>query len=220
MKKLLLSLALVFGMVATASAEGIGLGGKAAFILSTWKGDDCGAAPWGAGFNAGVAGKIGINQMISVTPEAGISLRRVADDEVTFSTWNIEVPVLARINVMPMLYLEAGIYLGIHLADDFDVDEPAFDDDWGDDWDDDDWALDDDDWDLDEPTNGGMGDYNTIDFGLVFGVGYSIMPNLDAYFRAQIGLTNLFEEVDVILYTLEFDIQHMNLAWGVTYWFM
>lgn len=212
MKKLLLSLALVLGLVATASAEGFNVGGTAAFALNTMKGDDAEDAPWSAGFKAGVAGKYSINEMIAINPELEVALRRVSDDEVTFTSWNIEVPVLARINVLPTLFLNAGIYLGIHLADDFE-DELAEDlDDYYDDLDDD--------WGLEEPANGGAGDYNTIDFGLMFGVGYTIIPNLDAYFRVQIGLTNLFEEVDVLFYSYEFDGQHMALAWGVTYWFM
>ena len=72
MKRLFLTLALVFGLVATAAAQ-INIGGRLGATMSTFRGDDADDAPWGVGFNAGVAAKYGVNQMISVAPELGIA---------------------------------------------------------------------------------------------------------------------------------------------------
>ena len=127
MKKLFLSLALVFGMVATAAAQ-VNVGGRLAATMSTFKGDDTEEIDfWGVGFNAGVAAKYNINEMIAIVPELGVDFRRVAGDEVTFSFWVLEIPVLARISPMPNLYVELGPTIGFNLSNDTDYDVPEAD---------------------------------------------------------------------------------------------
>jgi len=219
MKKLFLSLALVFGMVATAAAQ-VNVGGRVAGTMSTFKGDASDGAPWGVGFNAGVAAKYGINEMIAVAPEVGIDFRRVADDESTISFWVLNIPVLARISPVAGLYVEAGPTIGFILSSDVSVDEPSVDEeDMGD------FDMSGVSFDMDmeaDSGEGAMGDKtNTLEFGLAFGVGYSVMPNLDVNFRFAMGLTNVYEDIDLgPLGSFEIDMQNMQMSLGVTYWFM
>ena len=124
MKKIFLSLALVFGMVATAAAQ-VNMGARVAGTMSTFKGDDSEDIDfWGVGFNAGVAAKYKLGEMLAVAPELGVDFRRVADDEVTFSFWVLEIPVMVRVNAMPNLYIEGGPTFGFILSNDTDYDVP------------------------------------------------------------------------------------------------
>ena len=170
MKKLLLTLALVFGMVATASAE-INLGGRAAINFGTLTGD-AEDAPWGFGFNAGLASKFGINDMFAVAPEVGINLHRSSDAVSTWSTWSIDIPVLARINVMPALYLELGPQFSILLSSVCETD----------------MIITTVEWDF-----GDMEILNTLEIGLAAGVGYTVKPNLDVNFRMNLGFTSIID---------------------------
>ncbi len=188
--------------------------------MSTFKGDDSDDAPWGVGFNAGVAAKYNVNEMIAVVPEVGIDFRRIADDEATASFWVLNIPVLARISPVANLYVEAGPTIGFILSNDVEYDEPSFDDaDFGG-YNLSDYGIDLDDM-LDDAGSSGAGeDANTFEFGLAFGLGYSVLPNLDVNFRFAIGLTNLYEDVKTEDYTFESDLQNMQLSIGATYWFM
>ncbi|SHL53964.1 Outer membrane protein beta-barrel domain-containing protein [Fibrobacter sp. UWOV1] len=219
MKKLSLIVAAV--MLATGlSFAQVHVGGRVAGTMSTFKGDDSDDAPWGVGFNAGVAAKYNVNEMIAVVPEVGIDFRRIADDEATASFWVLNIPVLARISPVANLYVEAGPTIGFILSNDVEYDEPSFDDaDFGG-YNLSDYGIDLDDM-LDDAGSSGAGeDANTFEFGLAFGLGYSVLPNLDVNFRFAIGLTNLYEDVKTEDYTFESDLQNMQLSIGATYWFM
>ncbi|MBO6075560.1 MAG: PorT family protein [Fibrobacter sp.] len=218
MKKLSLIVAAV--MLATGlSFAQVHVGGRVAGTMSTFKGDDSDDAPWGVGFNAGVAAKYNVNEMIAVVPEVGIDFRRIADDEATASFWVLNIPVLARISPVANLYVEAGPTIGFILSNDVEYDEPSFDDaDFGG-YNLSDYGIDLDDM-LDDAGSSGAGeDANTFEFGLAFGLGYSVLPNLDVNFRFAIGLTNLYEDVKTEDYTFESDLQNMQLSIGATYWF-
>ena len=210
MKRLFLTLALVFGLVATAAAQ-INIGGRLGATMSTFRGDDSDDAPWGVGFNAGVAAKYGVNQMISIAPELGIDFRRVADDDATFSAWVLQIPVMVRVNVMPQLYLEAGPSLGFILSSDYDYDAPKAEE-----------GVEDVFGEITAKMTGPMfGDTKTFELGLDFGVGYTVIPNLDVNFRVAMGLTDLFEDCDLGPFgTYEVDAQHLQVSLGATYWFM
>lgn len=219
MKKLSLIVAAV--MLATGlSFAQVHVGGRVAGTMSTFKGDDSDDAPWGVGFNAGVAAKYNVNEMIAVVPEVGIDFRRIADDEATASFWVLNIPVLARISPVANLYVEAGPTIGFILSNDVEYDEPSFDDaDFGG-YNLSDYGIDLDDM-LDDAGSSGAGeDANTFEFGLAFGLGYSVLPNLDVNFRFAIGLTNLYEDVKTEDYTFESDLQNMQVSIGATYWFM
>lgn len=214
MKKIFLSLALVFGMIATAAAQ-VNVGARVAGTMSTFKGDDSEDIDfWGVGFNAGVAAKYKLGEMLAVAPELGVDFRRVADDEVTFSFWVLEIPVMVRVNAMPNLYIEGGPTFGFILSNDTDYDVPELEG-----------------FDLDDAVEGMVdaddiggamfpNKTNTFEMGLALGVGYTVIPNLDVNFRFAMGFTNIFEDVSYGGYTNDIDIQNLQLSIGATYWFM
>lgn len=180
----------------------INVGGRAALNFSTLYGDGADEidVPWGLGFAAGIAGKISVNDMIAVVPEVEVDLRRQSEDETTWSTWAIEIPILARINVMPQLFLEIGPQIGILLSSELERDYGA----------------------ASETLKLGSDEIdalNTIEFAIDAGVGYSVMPKLDLNFRFALGLTSI---VDGKKLFVEDDLacKHMQIQVGATYWFM
>lgn len=224
MKKLLLTLALVFGMVATASAQ-INLGGRAAINFGTVWGDDTEDVPWGFGFNAGLAGKFAINDMFAVAPEVAIDLRRASDALITWSTWAIDIPVLLRVSLTPQIYAEVGPQFAILLSSEEEIDA------------------------IISTETVDLGDVlNTIEIGLAAGVGYTVMPNLDVNFRLALGFTSIiddsgsedfdeedFEDADAYASydigdamtaemsntsSMSANVKNLQFQVGVTYWFM
>ena len=234
MKKIILLAAAVL-MAASASFAQFNLGGRAAINFGTVWGDNTEDVPWGFGFNAGLATKIGINDMFAVAPEVTIDLRRSSDAVITWSTWAIDIPVLARINPMPALYLEVGPQFAIILSSEAEMD----------------YIL--------GTTTINYGDadiLNTFEIGLAAGAGYSITPNLDVNFRLALGFTSIlddsknddFEEADMEAADADADdfaaafnsfddmmnsslednsasaaggkVKNLQFQVGVTYWFM
>ena len=234
MKKIILLAAAVL-MAASASFAQFNLGGRAAINFGTVWGDNTEDVPWGFGFNAGLATKIGINDMFAVAPEVTIDLRRSSDAVITWSTWAIDIPVLARINLMPALYLEVGPQFAIILSSEAEMD----------------YLL--------GTTTINYGDadiLNTFEIGLAAGAGYSITPNLDVNFRLALGFTSIlddsknddFEEADMGAADADADdfaaafnsfddmmnsslednsasaaggkVKNLQFQVGVTYWFM
>ena len=234
MKKIILLAAAVL-MAASASFAQFNLGGRAAINFGTVWGDNTEDVPWGFGFNAGLATKIGINDMFAVAPEVTIDLRRSSDAVITWSTWAIDIPVLARINLMPTLFVEVGPQIGIILSSEAEMD----------------YIL--------GTTTINYGDadiLNTFEIGLAAGAGYSITPNLDVNFRLALGFTSIlddsknddFEEADMEAADADADdfaaafnsfddmmnsslednsasaaggkVKNLQFQVGVTYWFM
>ena len=234
MKKIILLAAAVL-TAASASFAQFNLGGRAAINFGTVWGDNTEDVPWGFGFNAGLATKIGINDMFAVAPEVTIDLRRSSDAVITWSTWAIDIPVLARINLMPALYLEVGPQFAIILSSEAEMD----------------YIL--------GTTTINYGDadiLNTFEIGLAAGAGYSITPNLDVNFRLALGFTSIlddsknddFEEADMGAADADADdfaaafnsfddmmnsslednsasaaggkVKNLQFQVGVTYWFM
>ncbi|MBO7414518.1 MAG: PorT family protein [Fibrobacter sp.] len=199
MKKLFFLVAVMLFAASSAFAQ-FSLGGHAAVNYSTMWGDETDDVPWGLGFNAGVATKISLG-LFAVAPEVDVGLRRQSDDDVTWSTWAIEIPILARINVLPILFIEAGPQLAFLLSSeveqDFGMGKVTVD--YGDDKID---AL------------------NTFEFGLAAGVGATVIPNLDVNFRAVFGLTSVIDSKKVFPEADEQSIKNMQFQLGATYWFM
>ena len=196
MNKLYLVLAAVLLATGLSFAQ-VNVGGHAAVNFSTLWGDAADDAPWGLGFAAGVAAKVPVNPMISVVPEVDIDLRRQSDDDVTWSTWALEIPILARINAAPQIFIEVGPQLGFLLSSEVEHDFGA------------------------TTTTTDLGDakvLNTFEFGIDVGAGYAVMPNLDVNFRFALGLTSI---VDGKKYIGSDDpAKNMQLQLGATYWFM
>lgn len=207
MNRILKTFAVVAAAATLSFAGGFNLGGHAAGTFGTWWGDDSDDAPWGLGFNAGLAGKIAINDMFSVAPEVDIALRRISDDDVTFREWALEIPVMARINVLSQLYLELGPTFAFNLSSEAEED------------------IEEDGYSYSATLD--MDDYtNTFEFGLAVGAGYTVIPNLDINFRFALGLTSIIDEVKDYddytgeSYSYEQDVKNMQLMIGATYWFL
>lgn len=201
MKKISLIFAAVLLATGLSFAQ-ISVGGHAAVNFSTLYGDGADEmdVPWGLGFAAGVAGKIAVNEMIGIVPEIDIDLRRQSDDDATWSTWALEIPILARINVMPQLFLEVGPQIAFLLSSELEEDYGAGT-----------VTLDLGDSDVDA--------LNTFEFALAAGVGYSVMPKLDVNFRFALGLTSIVDGKKLWV-TDDLACKHMQLQVGATYWFM
>ena len=181
-----------------ASAQ-VQVGGHAAVNFSTLWGD--GAAekeiPWSLGLTAGAAAKVAVNEKVSVVPELDIDWRRQKNDEYTWNTWAIELPVLARYNVMPQMYFEAGPRLALLLSSELQQDLDNL---------------------IVETTNFGKNDaLNRFEVGIDVGVGYSVTPNLDIDIRYGVGLTSIIDGKKFEAEDQSF--KNMQIQVGAIYWF-
>ena len=189
-KKILLAAVLA----ATASFAQINFGVHAGVDMNTMWGDDVDDdAATGIGFQAGAALKVSLPLLpITIAPEVLIDMRNLdIAKNVTWTEWALDIPVLVRFSLLPILYLEAGPELAINLsvsAEDDDGNERKFDDDA----------------------------FNTMEFDVVFGVGTGIVPLVDIDFRVILGMTNFFEDPDL---GDPWDFANMQFALGATYWF-
>ena len=196
MKKLYLVLAAVLLATGLSFAQ-VNVGGHAAVNFSSLYGDDTDDIPWGLGFAAGIAAKAAITPMISVVPEVDIDLRRQSDDDVSWSTWALEIPILARISPMPLLYVEVGPQLAFLLSSEQEQDYGA------------------------GSVTYNLGKakvLNTFEFGLAAGVGYTVIPNLDVNFRTAFGLTSIADGKK--WFGEDKSIKNIQFQVGATYWFM
>ena len=215
MKKIILLVAAVL-MAASTSFAQFALGGRGAINFGTVYGDDTSDIPWGFGFNAGLATKIAINDMFAIAPEATIDLRRASDAIISWSTWAIDIPVLARINVMPQLFLEVGPQISILLSSEEESDLFGI---------------------SKETINFGDAEMlNTIEFSVAAGVGYAVAENLDVNFRMVLGLTSMLDDGEDVKVETEGlaalqepedsmsmetgSVKTLQFQVGVTYWFM
>ena len=215
MKKFILLVAAVL-MAASTSFAQFALGGRGAINFGTVYGDDTSDIPWGFGFNAGLATKIAINDMFAIAPEATIDLRRASDAIISWSTWAIDIPVLARINVMPQLFLEVGPQISILLSSEEESDLFGI---------------------SKETINFGDAEMlNTIEFSVAAGVGYAVAENLDVNFRMVLGLTSMLDDGEDVKVETEGlaalqesedsmsmetgSVKTLQFQVGVTYWFM
>lgn len=183
-------------VAATASFAQINFGARAALDMNTLWGDDADDASSGIGFQAGVGMKISLPLLpITVAPEVLIDMRNYdVSENVTTTEWAIDIPVMVRFSLLPILYLEAGPMLDINLsvsAEDDDGNEVKYDDDY----------------------------FNTLGFGLAFGVGTGIVPLVDIDFRVNLGLTNVIADQKFMGETVEVNASNMQFIIGATYWF-
>ena len=193
-KKILLAAVLA----ATASFAQINLGVHAGVDMNTMWGDDVDDdAATGIGFNAGVGMKISLPLLpITVAPEVLIDMRNLdIAKNLTWTEWALDIPVLVRFSLLPILYVEAGPQLAMNLSvsvEDDDGNEKEYPDDA----------------------------FNTMEFDVVFGVGTGIVPFVDIDFRVILGLTKIYSDYEVGNLTVKAkDASNMQFALGATYWF-
>lgn len=214
-KKLLVAAACAASI---ASAQNIQFGARAALNLTDWMSSEAATAGgMSVGFNAGAAAKIALSEKASIAPEVTLDLRRVGDDFISYTAWAIDIPVLFHYTPVMNLFVEAGPQIALVLSGSWDISSNGL---FDDDWDDDDWD-DDDDWGwYDAAGIDQLYKKNTLEVGLVFGVGYDVTPNIDVGFRYIIGLTNVFDDMDLGPFgSVEIDIQNYQMQFGVNYWF-
>lgn len=181
-------------MVAGISFAQLDYGIHGAANMSTFYGDDVGDAATGVGFSAGLAAKFAI-PMVAIVPEVLIDMRNMSREygnyETTLTEWALEIPVMVRVSVLPILFLEAGPTFAFNLSvseEDSDGNEIEYDDDA----------------------------FNTFEFGVAFGLGTGLIPFLDIDFRVNMGITNWMADPKIGEAP---DASNLQFALGATYWF-
>lgn len=209
-----LSKIILFSFFMTASsfaADGISIGGRASLNYNMLWGEEALKENNGFGFNAGGALLYQINPMIAINPEITFAYRTTSFDlfqngfetsstsNISLTFLNLDIPVLARIQVIQPMYFEIGPQLSLNLnATYFTKLEKNG---------------------LTLESEGDLKDASLIEIGLVFGVGkkLDIGTGLDVNFRFMLGLTEAFEE-STSFTKISGKIMMFHL--GATYWFI
>ena len=134
---------------------------------------------------------------ITVAPEVLIDMRNFdVSDKVVMTEWALDIPVLVRFSLLPILYIEAGPEIAFNLST---------------------TAEDDDGHEITEKQLEAIfPDFNSFEFDIVFGVGTGIVPFVDIDFRVILGMTSFFDDPEI---GDPLDISNMQFALGATYWF-
>ena len=193
------------------------IGGRAAVNYGTAYGSDADNANAAAGFNVGVAAKITALPLITIIPGMEIDLRRInvkenyTDDYSNFSDdnmlsiWYLDIPVVARYNIIPLIYVDAGLAFGFNVSSNMHVEEVESNERHG--------VVDivKEDVDYSKLTK-------SLDVGFIVGAGVSVLPSmLDVDFRLVVGLNSFMDQSDE---GLDITIKHVRMQLGVTYWFL
>jgi len=188
---------MVLAMLATTSfAQNVG--GHLALNFGTTIGEYNEDVSWGLGVNAGVAAKFTLIPMLDLAPEIDFEMRRASDDDVTWTTMAINIPVLLRVNVMPQLFLEVGPTVAFLLSSEMETEVTELGD----------VATVSMDLGSDE-----IDVLETFELGLAAGAGFTVMPKLDLNFRVAMGLTSLVSD--------DFgEAKNLQLQLGGTFWFL
>lgn len=182
-------------VAATASFAQINFGVHAGVDMNTLWGDDAEDFGTSVGFNAGVGMKISLPLLpITLAPEVLIDMRNFSiersGEDLGVTTWALDIPVLVRFSLLPILYLEGGPQFAFNLSTDSEKVGGTTIADWM--------------------------DFNTFEFDLVFGVGTGIVPLVDIDFRVVLGMTNFLADPEI---GDPLDVSNMQFMLGATYWF-
>lgn len=194
----------VVAIAATASFAQFNVGGRVAFNFGTVWGDDAGDdVPWGAGVQAGVAGKMAINEMLSFAPELEFGLRRASDDVTTWTAMVIDIPLMLRVSANEKIYAEVGPTLAFLLSGEIEEDLGFY---------------------TSTMNMGDLDGLNVVEVGIAAGLGFHVMPNLDVSARFALGLTSMVDlevEDEIGSASVAMDsFKNMQISVGATYWFM
>lgn len=184
-------------MVASFSFAQLNFGAHAALNMSNFWGDDVNEPEMGVGFSAGLGMKLSFPLLpITLAPEVLIDMRNVdAGGDLTITEWALDIPVLVRLSLLPILYLEAGPVVALNLSSTAEADGVEVD--------------------LDK-----LGiETNTLELGVAFGIGTGIVPFVDIDFRVNLGLTSWAGVDSGLNSTEDMDMQTLQFALGATYWF-
>lgn len=203
LKKILL----VAFVAATASFAQINFGARVGADLNTLWGDDAEDFGTSVGFNAGLGVKISLPLLpITLAPEVLIDMRNFtlerAGEDLGVTTWALDIPVMVRFSLLPILYIEGGPQFAFNLSTSSDKVTPLETkllkvetsiEDWY--------------------------EFNTFEFDLVFGVGTGIVPFVDIDFRVVLGMSNFISEEKGVNGSVALDAANLQFMLGATYWF-
>ena len=184
LKKIILA-ALIVTSAAFAQVQ-IKVGGRAAFNYGTIWGNNTDIAKWGPGFSAGVSAKKDMTPLVTLVSGLEVDLRKISVDPVlyeeqSFSFWYIDLPLMARFNVTPQFFADAGLNFGFNFIASEKVKT----------------ALGTENNDIDAPT---------VALDLIAGAGFAVIPNLDVNLRILFGFTNMSEDEDFDSKNLRFQL--------------
>lgn len=193
LKKILLAAV----VAATASFAQINVGAHLGLGLSTLSGDDAEEATTGFSFQAGAAGKFAVPVVpLVLVPEILIDMRNYDyeyGDELSITTWALDIPVLVRFSPMPVFYLELGPQFSFNLSTSSDESSGKS-------------ILD-------------LFELNTFEFDLAFGGGTDIVPFVDLDFRIVLGMTDWMSGIKGMKGSDPLDMANLQFMLGATYWF-
>lgn len=214
------------------SESRVGVGAKVAFDYGMMYGfkdgaendSDIDSDPSGIGFEAGLMIRIQMISNLYFVPEVNFSYistsHKVTELERTYSSMNLEIPLLVRGVVADKFYVTAGPQFTLKISDDTEIETRAI-------------KLGDMDFKVDgfeEKIEQG-----SMDFGIAAGLGYNIVEGLNVDFRIYMGLMELFPDVT---YLFSDDVTNVNdvdgnfsiidlsgakmmkFKVGISYWFM
>ncbi|WP_290765005.1 porin family protein [Fibrobacter sp. UBA4297] len=123
-----------------------------------------------------------------------------------FSLGYLNIPLMVRFNAHPQIFIDAGIRLGFNVSSEMEVSAYGMSN------------------SIDVPKQM----QKDIDFGIVAGAGYSVMPNFDVFFRYTMGFTDMIDVVKIASVTGEevdyseapnVGFKNMRFQIGATFWF-
>ncbi len=169
MKKVILSLALIAGISATANAQAT-IGLKAGASLTDITGSDISGTAYKFGFNGGLVANLKFSDVLSVQPEVLFSMKGTQAKESSKNKINlnyIDVPVMLQYNA-DGLFFEAGPQIGFlatakstNGSNDVDVKDS----------------------------------FKSVDFGYAVGLGYKLETGPMVGLRYNGGITSAFKDV-------------------------
>lgn len=185
-------------LAATASFAQINVGARLGVDMNTLWGDDAEDIGTSVGFNAGVGLKISLPLLpITLAPEVLIDMRNFSiersGEDLGVTTWALDIPVLVRFSLLPILYLEGGPQFAFNLSTTSEKVLGTTIDDWY--------------------------DFNTFEFDIVLGAGTGIVPFVDIDFRVVLGMSDFIAEEKGIVGSDAPDMANLQFMLGATYWF-
>ena len=160
--------------------------------------DDAEDGGTSVGFHAGLGVKISLPLLpITLAPEVLIDMRNFSYEyggtDFDITTWALDIPVMARFSLLPILFIEAGPEFAFNLNTSSNKI-------------------------LGKDINA-VFDFNTFEFDLVFGVGTGIVPFVDIDFRVVLGMSDWMSGLKNEKGSDAWDASNLQFMLGATYWF-
>ena len=151
---------------------------------------------------------------IRASMEKNGSFEMVLNTDASFSLKYLDIPLIIRYNVNPQFFIDGGVLVGFNVSADMGLSYESMS------------------RDMEVPSNS----TSVVDIDIVAGMGFSIQPNFDVYFRFNFGVTDMvdvrkclmsyFEEMEEGAETIStgfesnYGFKNMRFQLGATYWFM